>query len=65
MRKESISIVGLGKLGLPLSAVFAQSGYKTYGIDINEDVIESVNRGISPIIEEGLDLLVEEFEGNH
>ena len=51
MRKESISIVGLGK-SATLSAVFAQSGYKTYGIDINEDVIESVNRGISPIIEE-------------
>jgi UDPglucose 6-dehydrogenase len=35
-------VVGLGKLGLPLAAVIANSGYKTIGIDLNKEHISSL-----------------------
>lgn len=37
-----ISIVGLGKLGLPLALAFASRGFKVIGVDINPEVIESI-----------------------
>ena len=37
------SVVGLGKLGLPLAAVIASSGYKTIGIDYSENLIDNLN----------------------
>jgi len=63
-RTNAISLVGLGKLGLPLAAVFAKSGLYTVGVDINEDVIDSVNSGISPIIEKGLEGLISNLGGD-
>jgi UDPglucose 6-dehydrogenase len=48
---EKISFVGLGKLGLCLACCFAVKGYEVIGIDINENVVNSVNKGISPIVE--------------
>jgi len=37
-----IGIVGLGRLGLPLSLAFAKRGFKVIGVDINPKVIESI-----------------------
>ena len=56
MRK--ISVVGLGKLGLCLAACFAYRGFKTIGVDVNKEVIDSINNRISPIIEPGLQELI-------
>ena len=39
-----IGVVGLGKLGLPLSLVFAKAGFEVYGVDINEQRIEEITR---------------------
>ena len=55
----TIAVYGLGKMGLPLAAVFAEHGAKVIGVDINEKVVESINKGINHIKEEpGLDELV-------
>jgi nucleotide sugar dehydrogenase len=55
----TIAVYGLGKMGLPLAAVFAEHGAKVIGVDINEKVVENINRGINHIKEEpGLDELV-------
>ncbi|MBC7090252.1 MAG: nucleotide sugar dehydrogenase, partial [Methanobacteriaceae archaeon] len=49
-----------GHIGLPTAALFAKAGFKVIGVDINPDIVNSINQGISPIIEPGLDeLLVE------
>ena len=37
------SVIGLGKLGLPLAAVIASSGYETVGIDYSEKLINNLN----------------------
>lgn len=48
-RKAAIGIVGLGYVGLPLAVEFSDKGYKTVGIDTNEEKVESVNRGTNYI----------------
>ena len=63
MKTNAISLVGMGKLGLPLACCFAKSGYRTICVDILGDVVEAVNKGISPIREPGLDELVAEHGG--
>lgn len=55
-----LSFFGLGKLGLPLAALFARSGLPTVAVDIDAALIEQLRNGTSPIVEPGLDeLLVE------
>ncbi len=56
-----VALYGLGKLGLPLAVVLASRGAKVIGVDIKQDIINKINRGINPLPEEpGLeDLLLE------
>jgi UDPglucose 6-dehydrogenase len=48
---EKVSIVGLGKLGLGLGLCLADSGIETIGVDVNETVVNAINRGETPVIE--------------
>ncbi len=59
-----VSFVGLGKLGLPLAAMFARSGVTVSGIDINEKVVRSVNAGVAPFFEPGLQELLGDARSN-
>ncbi|WP_077706181.1 nucleotide sugar dehydrogenase [Virgibacillus dokdonensis] len=55
----NVTVVGLGKIGLTLAAVFANNHFNVYGSDINEDVVATINQGKSHITNEpGLDQLV-------
>ncbi|WP_461864343.1 nucleotide sugar dehydrogenase [Thermococcus sp.] len=55
----TIAVYGMGKMGLPLAAVFADHGANVIGVDINERVVEAINRGENHVKEEpGLDELV-------
>jgi UDPglucose 6-dehydrogenase len=49
--REKISVVGLGKLGLPLAACFAERGFDTLGVDLQEEVVKAINLGITPLME--------------
>ena len=54
-----ISILGLGRIGLPTAAVFAEAGARVTGIDIDEEVVRQTNAGVSRLTDEpGLDLVV-------
>lgn len=44
----NITVVGLGKIGLPLAVQFANKKYKVFGADINAHTVEMVNKGIEP-----------------
>lgn len=53
-----ISVVGLGKLGLPIAAGFAAKGFVVTGVDENAATLEAVRQGVAPGFEPGLvDLL--------
>jgi UDP-N-acetyl-D-glucosamine dehydrogenase len=54
---QSIGVVGLGYVGLPLAVELARSGYRTLGFDVSERVVDSVNRGESHIQDVGSDVL--------
>ena len=47
-----ICVVGLGKIGLPLAAQYTGKGFEVVGCDINPQVVDSINRGVSHIKEE-------------
>jgi len=59
-----ISVVGLGKLGLCLAAVLADSGFKVTGVDVDGRKVDAVNRGESPIYEPGLAQLMTSRSGS-
>ena len=44
----NIAVVGLGKIGLPLAAHFAESGHTVVGVDINQATVDQVNEGVTP-----------------
>ncbi|MDF1526631.1 MAG: nucleotide sugar dehydrogenase [bacterium] len=55
-------IIGLGYVGLPLAVELAATGFTVYGIDLNTNKVEAVNRGESYIpdvsnkmVKEGVD----------
>ena len=52
-------VIGLGKLGLPLAAVFASSGLWTKGFDKNENLIKVLNDGNFQSPEPELELLLQ------
>ncbi len=58
--RVTVAVYGLGKMGLPLAAVFADRGARVVGVDINQGVVDAVNKGECPIIgEPGLAEMVE------
>lgn len=44
----NITVVGMGKIGLPLAAQFASKGHRVIGADVNPDTVEKINRGEVP-----------------
>lgn len=54
-----ICVLGLGYIGLPAAALFATHGCKVVGVDINESIVESINKGMVPFDERGLPELLE------
>lgn len=55
---EKISVYGLGKLGSSMLACFAEKGWTVIGVDINDDFVDKVNNGNSPIYELGIENLI-------
>lgn len=55
---DKVSVVGLGKLGLGLALCMAEGGIETLGVDVNENVINSINSGQTPIVEPGYQELI-------
>ena len=43
-----ITVVGLGKIGLPLAVQYAHAGHRVVGADIDARVVAHVNNGTSP-----------------
>jgi UDP-N-acetyl-D-mannosaminuronic acid dehydrogenase len=59
MSNKTISIIGLGYIGLPTAAVFASRKIKVIGVDINQKAVDTINRGQIHIVEPDLDMVVQ------
>jgi UDPglucose 6-dehydrogenase len=60
----NLSIVGTGYVGLVTGACFAKLGHNVICVDIDEKKIDMINRGLSPLYEEGLDELLFTYGNN-
>ena len=52
-KEESLSVVGLGYVGMPLAVAFAAKGLNVIGFDLNEKKINLYKSGIDPTKEVG------------
>ncbi len=59
MAFDRVSVVGLGYIGLPTACMFARSGVEVIGVDVDQEAVDSINRGEPQFSEPDLKLLVE------
>ena len=50
--KISVCVIGIGRIGLPTALSFAKSGFNTIGIDINEKLIQKIEKRDFPLKDE-------------
>ncbi|MEP4601494.1 UDP-N-acetyl-D-mannosamine dehydrogenase [Saccharospirillum sp.] len=58
MSFNTISVIGLGYIGLPTAAVFASRKIKVIGVDVNQHAVDTINKGEVHIVEPDLDMIV-------
>jgi UDP-N-acetyl-D-mannosaminuronic acid dehydrogenase len=58
MSFETISVIGLGYIGLPTAAMFASRKKKVIGVDVNQHAVDTINQGKIHIVEPDLDIIV-------
>lgn len=58
MKARSVCVVGLGYIGLPTASFLGSKGYKVWGVDVSQKVVDQLNQGKNHIAEPGLDILV-------
>ena len=54
-----ISVFGIGYVGVVSAACLARDGHEVIAVDVDPGKIKSINAGLSPIVENGLDELIE------
>lgn len=60
-----VCVIGIGRIGLPTALSFAKSGLETIGVDINENLVDTINSGKFPLKDEpGYDLIFDEVIKN-
>lgn len=59
MKKEKLSLVGLGYVGMPIAVAFAKKGIDVIGFDLNVSKIDTYKKGIDPTKEVGNDVIKE------
>lgn len=55
MKDPEVVMIGLGYIGLPTAALIAEGGTYVHGVDINQNVVDTINKGEIHIVEPSLD----------
>jgi UDP-N-acetyl-D-mannosaminuronic acid dehydrogenase len=58
-----LSIIGLGRVGLPLALCFADRGLRVLGVDSDPDVLEAIRAQRVPFVEAGTQELLDRVAG--
>jgi len=61
----NVCVIGLGYIGLPTAAVLASKRVKVVGVDVNQLIVNTINKGEIHISEPELDILVREAVQNN
>ncbi len=64
MSFKTVSVIGLGYIGLPTAAVLASRDVTVIGVDVNQQAVDTINRGDIHIVEPDLDILVQSVVAN-
>ncbi len=64
MEFEKICVIGLGYIGLPTASTFAAHGVNVLGVDVNQNILDILQRGDLHIVEPGLRTLFHEAVQN-
>ena len=64
MNNPEVVMIGLGYIGLPTAALIAEGGTQVHGVDINQNVVDTINRGEIHIVEPSLDKSVSNAVSN-
>ena len=57
---DTVCVIGLGYIGLPTAAVFAQAGKTVIGVDIKQSSVDLINAGTVPFVEVGLETVLKD-----
>jgi len=60
---STVAVIGLGKLGAPMTACFAARGFNVHAVDLNPQKVDAMSRGVPPVHEPGLAELLDESPG--
>lgn len=55
---KSICVMGLGYIGLPTASFLGTKGFDVLGVDVSENVVNTINKGEIHIVEPDLDVMV-------
>jgi len=58
MSFNTISVIGLGYIGLPTATMFASKGKNVIGVDVNQNIVDTINGGKIHIVEPELDVML-------
>ena len=58
MKKKTVCVIGLGYIGLPTAALLANKEFLVSGVDVNKDVVSTINEGKIHIVEADLGAFV-------
>ncbi|MDO8055320.1 MAG: nucleotide sugar dehydrogenase, partial [Candidatus Hermodarchaeota archaeon] len=50
--KVTVDLVGIGSMGLPMALAFAKEGAKVVGVRVKQEIVDQINQGISPLVDE-------------
>jgi UDP-N-acetylglucosamine 2-epimerase (non-hydrolysing) len=57
-KNETLSVIGMGYMGLPIASLLAEAGYSVTGVDLNREKVASINKAECPFDEAGLPGLI-------
>lgn len=63
--KQKIAVIGIGRVGLPLSLILAKEGFDVVGVDIDQEKLRLLKEKKFPFKEDGAQELLEKFYGKN
>ncbi len=51
--KLAVSVIGIGRVGLPLALFLAENNHQVYGLDVDQEKVNALLKGVMPFLEEG------------